>query len=379
MKIAYCLNSIRYLGGIQRVTIVKANALASIPGNEVYVIVTDNKKGEIMGVLDEKVHLIDLDINYYKDDWKSKLHLIKGLVLKRRKHLKKLKKELYRIQPDIVISIGQSEKNMVPRIKGKWKTIREFHFVGDYRKRHATNIFQKYLAWGGDFIDQHFTLKKYDQIVVLTEEDKELNWDGWRNVCVIPNPTSFHSAQKSQLNNPIVVSTGRLSPPKNYISLVNSFGIVGKRHTSWQLVIYGKGEEKDMLERRIRELGMEKQIILAGYCDNIQNILCNASIAAYTSLHEGFPLSIIEAMECGLPVVSYSCPCGPRNIIEDGKDGFLIDIGDENEMANKICILIEDEKKRNEMGMNAIEKAQKFHIDNIVNEWMKLFTNLTTS
>lgn len=83
MKIAYCLNSIRFLGGIQRVTITKANSLSKIPGNDIYVIVTDNRNGINMGELNSKVHLIDLDINYYEDDWKSKFHVIKGILIKK--------------------------------------------------------------------------------------------------------------------------------------------------------------------------------------------------------------------------------------------------------------------------------------------------------
>ena len=124
MRIAYCLNSIRYLGGIQRVTIVKANALADISDNEVYIIVSDNREGRIVHPLSPKVHLIDLAVNYYQDDWKSKWHVLKGIVVKRRKHKKKLAKVLHEINPDIVISVGQSEKNMIPAISGRWLKVR---------------------------------------------------------------------------------------------------------------------------------------------------------------------------------------------------------------------------------------------------------------
>mgnify|MGYP000178829491 CR=1 FL=1 len=97
MKIAYCLNSIRYLGGIQRVTIVKANALAEVPGNEVYILVTDNKNGILVHPLSPKVHLIDLDVNYYLDDWKSKWNILKGIFIKRHKHKKNWRKHSIRL------------------------------------------------------------------------------------------------------------------------------------------------------------------------------------------------------------------------------------------------------------------------------------------
>ena len=82
MKIVYCLNSIRYLGGIQRVTVVKANSLTDLEGNEVYIVVTDNKNGVITEPLSSKVHLIDLDINYYEDDYKSRWNVLKVIFIK---------------------------------------------------------------------------------------------------------------------------------------------------------------------------------------------------------------------------------------------------------------------------------------------------------
>ena len=102
MKIVYCTDSICYAGGIQRITIAKANALSQIEGNEVWIIVTDNKQKPVLPINPE-VHIIDLDINYFEDDWKSKLHVIKGILIKRKQHRKKLKTVLNQINPDIVI------------------------------------------------------------------------------------------------------------------------------------------------------------------------------------------------------------------------------------------------------------------------------------
>lgn len=376
MKIAYCLNSIRYLGGIQRVTTVKANALAKIPNNEVYVIVTDNKNGVVVEELDAKVRLIDLDVNYYEDDWKSKYHVLKGIFLKRREHLKKLKAILKQIQPDIVVSVGQSEKNMIPKIKGPWKTIREFHFVSDYRKRHAHSTFQKILAWGGDFHDRHITLRKYDQIVVLTYEDQQKNWQGWRNVSVIPNPKTFTSEATTNFQQPIIISCGRLNGQKNYKDLIEAFHLVSERHPDWQLYIYGEGEERGLLENLVKSLKLEGKVHLKGFTNDIKSALLHSSIAAYTSLYEGFPLSILEAMECGLPVISYKCPCGPCDIISDQENGFLVDIGDTKKMAEIISRLIEDPNTMAQIGKKAKERANDFSIKLIVSKWMNLFEKI---
>lgn len=376
MKIVYCLNSIRYLGGIQRVTVVKANALADLEGNEVYIVVTDNKNGVITEPLSSKVHLIDLDINYYKDDYKSRWNVLKGIFIKRREHKKRLASVLNEIQPDIVISVGQSEKNMIPSIKGKWKTIREFHFVKDYRLRQAKSFFDKVLAWGGNLYDFNFKIKGYDHIVTLTHEDKEMNWKGWNNVSVIPNPSTFHTDKISTLDQKKVISVGRLSPQKNYASLIRAFKYVVDKHPNWTLEIYGDGPLEMELKSLIDQLNLKRHVFLKGFSSNIKEVMTNGSIYAMSSIFEGFPLVLIEAMTCGLPIVSYACPCGPKDIITVGKNGFLVEVNDEKELANRINLLINNDTMRKEMGENCIEKVQSFHIQIIIQQWMYLFKTL---
>ena len=116
MKIVYCTDSICYPGGIQTITIVKANALANIPGNEVWIVVTDNKQSPLKPLVGVK--LVDLDVNYFADDWKGYFYVVKNILLKRRIHKKRLRKVLDDIQPDVVISTGTSEKNTF-RMRGK--------------------------------------------------------------------------------------------------------------------------------------------------------------------------------------------------------------------------------------------------------------------
>lgn len=377
MKIVYCLNSIRYLGGIQRVTVVKANALAEIEGNEVYIIVTDNKNGVITEPLSPKVHLIDLDINYYKDDYKSRWNVLKGIFIKRREHKKRLASVLNEIQPDIVISVGQSEKNMIPSIKGKWKTIREFHYTKDYRFNHAHSIFDKILAYWGNIYDYSFKIKKYDQIVTLTQEDKDTNWKGWENVSVIPNSSTFQTNKTSTLNAKKVISVGRLATPKNYASLIRAFKNVADKHPDWILEIYGDGPQEVELKSLITQLNLKKHVFLKGFSSNVKEVMTNASIFAMSSIFEGFPLVLIEAMTCGLPIVSYACPCGPKDIITEGEDGFLVKVNDEFELANKLNLIIEDKSLMKSMSHAAIEKVQHYTIKNIISYWMDLFHILT--
>lgn len=376
MKIVYCLNSIRHLGGIQRVTVVKANALAEIEGNDVYIIVTDNKNGVIIEPLSPKVHLIDLDINYYADDYKSRWNVLKGIFIKRREQKRRLRSILNSIQPDIVISVGQSEKNMIPSIKGKWKTIREIHFTKDYRFYCAHSIFDKILAYCGNIYDYSFKIKKYDRIVILTYEDKDTNWKGWNNVSVIPNPSTFQTNETSTLNEKKVISIGRLTFIKNFRSLINAWKYVAEKHPDWILEIYGDGAQHIELKSLIAKLNLEKHVFLKGFSSNVKEVMVNTSIYVLSSTCEGFSLVLIEAMSCGLPVVSYACPCGPRDIITEGQDGFLVNVNDEEALASRISHLIENEDLRKKMGKAAIEKAQRYDIGNITSMWMNLFKTL---
>lgn len=376
MKIVYCTNTIRYLGGIQKVTIVKANALAEISGNEVYILVTDNKDGVFTEKLSSKVHLIDLDINYFADDWKGRLYNLKGIILKKRLHKKRLRQALNEIQPDFVISTGLSEKFILPSIKGNWKIVRELHSHKNYRLDHAINWFDRMKAHITNFYDYGYMIKKYDQILVLTIEDKENSWKKTDKVSVIPNPSTFKTERISDLSAKKVISVGRLCPSKNYESLIRSFRLVVNKFPDWVLEIFGEGESRPNLEKLIAQLELEKNVYLKGKTLTVDKELISSSIFAMTSLSEGFGLVLVEAMTCGLPVVSYSCPCGPKDIITNDVDGFLVSINDEVDLANKMMLLISEEEKRKTMGKNAVEKSKLFHVDFVVSKIMDLLCQI---
>ena len=373
MKIVYCIDSINGIGGIQHVTLEKANALAEYDSNTVWILFADHSGNQIFP-LSPKVHKIDLNINYYKDDWKSRWHVLKGILVRRRKHKRALKKALNRIQPDIVISVGQSEKNLLPTIRGKWATVREFHYTRNYRRLVARTLFDRLLSFCGDCVDV-FVLKKYDRIVALTQEDKERNWQQWGTVYVIPNPVTVFPTHTS-LCTSTILAAGRLTYQKNFASLIRAFSVVTKRFPEWSLDIFGDGEERDYLSSLITDLGLFENIHLMGNCSNIQEIMPRYSLFALSSRFEGFGLVLVEALSCGLPVVSYACPCGPKDIVRDGIDGFLVSPGDESMLAERICQLIEDENLRRKMGAAALERAKEFSFEKVIPMWTTLFEEL---
>lgn len=377
MKIVYCTDSICYPGGIQTVTITKANALSKIEGNEVWIIVTDNKREPIENI-EKNVHLIDLDINYYEDDYKSKWHILKGIFIKRKQHKNKLRNILNDIGPDIIVSTGTSEKFFLPNIKINSNPlfIREIHFTRNYRSLHARNLFEKISAKIGDFIDYKLSIKRYNSIVVLTEQDKNENWNNNKKIIAIPNPIKSLPYKTSTIENKKVIAVGRLTIVKNFSSLIRAWNSVVKNHPDWSLEIYGDGAEYNNLLTLISNLKLEKHVFLKGHSYNILEEMANASIFTLTSAFEGFGLVIVEAMSCGLPVISYNCPCGPKDIISDGTDGFLVPLNDEQCLAEKINLLIENEALRKQMSEAALIKSQKFTAKEVISIWMNLFNTL---
>lgn len=376
MKIVYCLNSISESGGIARVTVTKANALVEIPGNEVFVCVTDHTDNELSNQLSPKVKIVDLNIGYYRDDWKSKWYILKGIIVKRRKHKKALKKSLDEIRPDIVISVGLCEKYFLPRIKGNAKIIREFHCLKSYRLLLSIGLWDRVKSCVENIYDYGLKIKKYDRIVVLTEEDRLLHWTGNKKVTVIPNALTFSSTKTSSLTNKKVITLGRLVEEKNHSSLINAFSKVVKRYPDWILEIYGDGCLKETLQNQIDAMGLSSNVRLMGTNPNPRELYLDSSIFVLSSRFEGFGLVLIEALECGVPVVSYDCPCGPKDIITDGKDGFLVPSGNEEILAEKICYLIEHPEVRLKMGRAAKVKAENYSESKIGAQWMSLFKSL---
>lgn len=384
MRIVYCINSISHMGGIARVVVAKANALAAIEGNEVWIAYTDvdENRPEPVSPLDERVHTIDLGIRYYARDRVSRLYRLKGCTTLRRRHKEALQKALAPVRPDILISVGQSEKYLLPslRLPGRPALVREFHYARDYRTQAESSWLGRLKARLTDAYDYGLKIHRYDAIAVLTHEDYELNWSksGLREkVHVIPNPmTGNPDVRPSALTEKTVATVGRLSYQKNHESLIRAWAYVAERHPDWRLIIYGEGELRPQLEALIGSLGLKDSVSLPGLILNPSQKLAQSSIFAFTSRYEGFGLVLVEAAAVGVPVVSYAFRCGARDIITDGRDGFIVGLGDEKQFADRICLLIENEKLRRQTGEAALRMSLNYEPAALAQMWMNLFRQL---
>ena len=376
MKIVYCTNSLSKKGGTEHITIAKASRLAQIPGNSVWIAVSDSLESSFP--VDERVILLNLGINYYEGtSGDGRFLQFLKLLYKQRVHKRKLKRLMEKISPDVVLSTGGLEKLFLPYVCSSSQVlIREIHTASDSRMFYARTPYERITARLGDLLDYRIFIKKYDCIVLLTEEDKNRCWKDNPKAFVIPNFYSPNHFNLSPLNQKRVVSVGKLSMGKNFAALIRSWKIVHDRHPDWALMILGDGEEKTRLQDLIANLNLNDSISLIGCVDDVGPYLEHSSIFAFSSLSEGLSLVIIEAMASGLPVVSYDCPCGPKDIITEGENGFLVPVVNETLLANRICYLIENDDDRKRMGELASKNAERFSIDIIMERWLALFDDL---
>lgn len=376
MKIVYCADTIYTFGGLEIVTILKANALARVPGNQVWIVVTDNKYSTITRL--EKVNVLDLAVHYYEHENKGYWYAVMDNLRMRKIHRQRLENILNDIQPDIAISTGKLTKFFLPTLKVRSNPvfIRELHTAKNYKMHNAVTLRDKLVAKVGQIFDYGWKIKQYDKIVVLTEADKIGSWAKWDKVVAIPNPITHEPEAFSTLENKVAIAAGRLTNIKNFCSLINTWAKVIQRHPDWTLQIWGEGDFRNRLEKKIQEMGLTKHVFLMGYTDNTLSQMAKASLFVSSSISEGFSLATVEAMAVGLPAVAYNGHGGLRYVLHDGVTGILVPLNDEDTFAEKICLLIEDEELRRKMGQAALEEVKRYQVDEIVKLWMQLFTEL---
>lgn len=372
-KVVFCINNIYGIGGMERVLLDRIKELKDKKKYKIYIVITENKRDTYFKYeFLKSVEIKNLEINYYD---LRKLSLLKRMIItkiKGLKHQKKLKLYLEKIQPDVVVALGTEEKYILPKVKGKYKIILEHHFEKNYLKRKKGGVFYKFLVKYLE-IKEKKLLEEFDEFLVLTNEDKE-QWKSSK-IKVIPNYCTIDTKQVSELKNKKVIAVGRLEYQKGFDILIDLWKKVNEIRNDWILEIYGEGNERKKLENKIKEYRLEDKILLKGIEENIGSKYLENSIYIMTSRFEGMPMVLLEAQSYGLPIVSFDCPCGPRDIITNGKDGYIINFGNIEEMVNKILKLIENYDLRKDFSKNAIKNVDKYSKDKIIKKWENLLDN----
>jgi glycosyltransferase involved in cell wall biosynthesis len=221
---------------------------------------------------------------------------------------------------------------------------------------------------------------RLDALVTLTERDQRAYAEllgGRPRIERIPNTARPLGGPQPDLAARCVVAAGRLAPQKGFDLLIAAFGEVVADHRDWKLRILGGGDRRAELQAMIDARGLADRVELAGATSDIGAELAHASIFALSSRREGFPLVLVEAMSKGLAVVSFACPTGPEDLIEDHANGILVPPLDTAAFAAALRELIEDEALRRRLGASAAATASGYGMDAVGLRWEALLVALT--
>ncbi|MCC3862738.1 glycosyltransferase family 4 protein [Terrisporobacter petrolearius] len=221
--------------------------------------------------------------------------------------------------------------------------------------------------------------KKYmailDKNIVLTKSDKNKYLDelGIKSD-VIYNPLSFRCCEKSELKSNVIIGAGRLSAQKGFDNLIKSFYIANKdRSDKWELWIIGDGEDEGILKKLVDSLNISNCVKFIPFTKEIDTYLKQASIYAMSSRWEGFGLVVTEALEAGLPVVSFN-ESGPKEILDGFNCATIVDQGGIVQFAKALIELMDNYSIRKEYSYNGLKRVKVFYGENIVNEWINIFS-----
>lgn len=212
--------------------------------------------------------------------------------------------------------------------------------------------------------------RRLDVLTTVTEADadsyrRRMRLPGVR-VEALPNSVPDPVLPAADGTAKVIVAAGRLVPVKRYDLIIQAFARVAAAHPDWQLRIYGKGEEQAALRRLIESLGLWNNVFLMGAATPMEAEWVKGSIGVAASNFEPFGMTIVEAMRCGLPVVSTDCPYGPGEIIKDGVDGRLVPVDDADALGEALLDLVRDDERRRRMGRAALDNARRYAPEPVV-------------
>ncbi|MGP3965371.1 glycosyltransferase family 4 protein [Nonomuraea sp. 3N208] len=222
--------------------------------------------------------------------------------------------------------------------------------------------------------------RRLDALVTLTKADlrdyRETLPKKPRKLVRIPNAVPPMSGDVAKLDAKVAIAVGRMTRIKGFHRLITAWETVAAAHPDWKLRIFGAGPQEDNLRQQIIEAGLEGKVEMPGPTSDVGAELEKASIYVLSSRHEGFPMTILEAMAKGLAIVSFNSPHGPKEMISHEVDGLLVKPRTNANLAAAITRVIEDEQLRRDLAAGALETAHTYDPDVIGQQWDALLGEL---
>jgi glycosyltransferase involved in cell wall biosynthesis len=379
MKIAFLLHNAYAIGGTIRTTLNLASALAD--NHEVEIASSMRHRETPRFAVDPRVRLVPLvDTRIGSIDGQHPAYADPAgdfPQVDRRHHqytrLHDLRMRDYLAASDADVIIGtRPGLNVYLALFGQRRALR----IAQEHLRHDAHS-----TWLRQVLARHY--RALDAVVTTTEADAEayrarMVLPGVR-VLSIPNIVPAPAAPPADHTAKVIAAAGRLVRSKRFDLLIEAFADIAPKHPEWRLRIYGGGTEKEPLQKLIHEHGLGEHAVLMGPHAPIEAEFAQASIVASASEAESFGMTLVEAMRCGVAVVSSDCPLGPAEIIRDGVDGRLVPSGNAEALSSALMDLIDDVPLRRALGAAAVESAHRFDPERIVRRYEVLLTELTAT
>ena len=351
MRILFYISTIKG-GGAARVMVNIANGMVR-EGHEI-VFVT-NFPAEHEYILDSKISRHILEVSESRSN----------MLVKNFTRIKALKKVIKETSPDV--SIAFMRENNFRLIMAAGKKTKTIVSVRNDPAKEYPNKFSKILA--------EILYKKAAGVVFQTEDAKKaFSPKVQSRSSIIFNQVDEKFFDDNKEPGDYIIACGRLSKQKNYPMMLRGFSEAVKTHKDEKLRIYGEGNLKDQLTDLVKDLNIENNVEFMGFSTDMKSVYKSAKLLVMTSDYEGMPNAVLEALASSVPVISTDCPCGgPRMIIKEGQNGYLVRTGDDKELSDKLNKFLDlSDAKTKEMRSNAYETGKMFSPPVILKEWTEM-------
>lgn len=378
MKIAFLWYHFIQFGGVERVLTQKINLLAEIDGYEVYLITYNQGNHPFKFNLSSRVKHVDLNTRYFSRCSYHGIYQFWDRFVSLRKFYKTVTSYFENLQPDVLVCVDnrKSEVKAVSKCNIRGTKVVECHtggrlsrLKGIQSKPFFRRIYEEYI------LDSTLRqMKKLDAMVCLTQHNAD-EWGKQYKVAVIPNILIKYPDEgvSYEVEHKHIISAGRLTIQKGFDYLQEAWKMVVIKHPDWCLDIYG---DVDIREGHNFVKQNLPGLIFHSATDDIYSEYENSDFYVLPSRYESFGLVLIEAMSCGIPCVAFDCPYGPSDIIHDGKDGLLVRYPDVNDLAEKMCWMIEHRNERIVMGKTARKNVKRYLPERVMTLWDDFYKSL---
>lgn len=345
--VVFVARGLHDVGGIERVTLVVANMLSEA-GYRVSILCL--QKEEPFYKVPDSIGL------FYLDDAEGKTRSERLLSWIDLNH------------PMLLVVVGTNRPLFILKAREKCPVVAWEHLNASISAHPLHNLYRSFYS-------------RHAKIVTLSVADEE----AWKHkfpradVFCIPNPVTLPKAAPSRLTNKRVLAVGRLAGQKGFDLLLKAWAQVEGRYPEWTLRIVGSGRWEKILRKLVIKLRIASRVEMIPATTNIVSEYQNASIYALSSRYEGFGLVLVEAMQMGLPVVSFDCPQGPREIVSQGETGLLVPNGNVLAFADALSEMISNQPMREKMSKQALLHVERFSEKSTLAKWVTLIESCTSN